>query len=106
MIAGPYGTGAKTEAEKGANLRKLNEAAWEVFKKGHVPVVGVNNALPLVAVAGEAKADEIMMPLSLALADKCDACLRIGDASKGADEEVARFKAAGKPVYYSIGAVP
>ena len=48
---------------------------------------------------GDERYDEIMMPVSLALADRCDACLRIGGASKGADDEVERFKAAGKPVY-------
>ena len=36
------------------------------------------------------------MPLSLALAERCDAFLRIGGASVGADQEMARFAAAGK----------
>jgi hypothetical protein len=35
--------------------------------------------------------DEIMMPLSLAAAERCDACLRIGGPSAGAGEAVARF---------------
>ena len=42
------------------------------------------------------------MPLSLALAERCDAFLRIGGASVGADQEMARFIAAGKPVYRSV----
>ena len=37
----------------------------------------------------------IMMPLSLALAERCDAFLRIGGPSVGADQEMARFHAAG-----------
>ena len=31
-----------------------------------------------------------------ALADRCDACPRIGGASKGAEEEAERFVAAGR----------
>jgi len=108
MIAGPYSTGARTEAERAANLRRLNEAALAVFRKGHVPVIGVNAALPVIAAAGASAAaqDEIMMPMSLALAERCDGCLRIGGASRGADDEVARFVAVGKPVYRSVEEVP
>ena len=106
MIAAPYSSGAKTQAERENNLRIMNEAALAVFERGHIPVIGVNNALPLIAVAGEGSFDQIMMPLSLALAERCDACLRIGGVSKGADEEVERFKAQGKPVYYSVEELP
>ena len=108
MIAGPYSTGARTETERAANLRRLNEAALAVFRKGHVPVIGVNAALPVIAAAGASAAaqDEIMMPMSLALAERCDGCLRIGGASRGADDEVARFVAVGKPVYRSVEEVP
>jgi hypothetical protein len=108
MIAGPYSTGTRTETERAANLRRLNEAALAVFRKGHVPVIGVNAALPVIAAAGASAAaqDEIMMPMSLALAERCDGCLRIGGASRGADDEVARFVAVGKPVYRSVEEVP
>ncbi len=102
MIAGPYGTGAKTQEEKDRNLRILNESALQVFEKGHVPILGVNNALPLIDVAGADNFDRIMMPLCLALTDRCDACLRVGGPSKGADQEVERFKAEGKKVFYSV----
>jgi hypothetical protein len=106
MIAGPYGSGAKTETEKAANLEKLNRAALAVFKRGHVPVIGVNNALPLIALDGGGSFDKIMMPLSLALAERCDCCLRIGGPSKGADQEIERFKAAKKAVYFSVSDLP
>jgi hypothetical protein len=46
------------------------------------------------------------MPIALAAAERCDACLRIGGASKGADEEVERFRAAGRPIYFSIDDIP
>lgn len=106
MIAGPYGSGAKTQAEKDENLRKLNQAALAVFRKGHIPVIGVNNALPLIEIAGEASFNEIMMPLSLSLSERCDCCLRVGGPSKGADQEIDRFKAQNKNVYFSAAELP
>ena len=51
MIAGPYRSGANSEADREQNLANLNQAAYELFRKGHVPVVGVNCALPLIAAA-------------------------------------------------------
>jgi hypothetical protein len=104
MVGGPYGTGAKSAAERAANLARMNEAALAVWRKGHVPIIGVNLALPIVEAAGsDTAADaEIMMPLSLAVAERCDAFLRIGGASVGADQEMARFVAAGKRVFRSL----
>jgi len=104
MVGGPYGTGAKTAAERAVNLARMNEAALAVWRKAHVPIIGVNLALPIVAAAGgdDAADAAIMMPLSLALAERCDAFLRIGGASIGADQEMARFVAAGKRVFRSV----
>ena len=84
----------------------MNRAAYEVFRLGHVPVIGVNMALPIITVMGADRYDEIMMPVSLALVDRCDACLRIGGPSKGADDEMERFRAAGKPVYRRLDEIP
>ena len=108
MVGGPYGTGAKSAADRAANLARMNDAALALWRKGHVPVIGVNMALPLLAAAGgdEAAEAEIMMPLSLALAERCDAFLRIGGASVGADQEMARFVAAGKRVFRSTEEIP
>ena len=102
MIAGPYSSGAKTKEERAVNLEVLNKAALEVFRKGHIPVIGVNNALPLIEIAGQDSFDEIMMPLSIALAGRCDSCLRIGGPSNGADQEVENFRKRGKNVYFSL----
>jgi hypothetical protein len=52
MIASPYRTGAKSEADRKRKLLELNRAAYELFQKGHVPIVGVNCALPLIGAAG------------------------------------------------------
>ena len=106
MIAGPYRTGAKSESDREANLRALNRAAYDVFRKGHVPIIGVNMALPVIQAAGADLYEAVMMPLSLALSERCDAVLRIGGASAGADEEVERVRARGGHVYNSLAEVP
>ncbi len=106
MIAGPYSSGGADDAERAGNLRAMNDAALSVFRKGHTPVIGVNMALPMIESAGEDRFEEIMMPISLALAERCDAILRIGGPSVGADQEVERLKAAGKPVYRGIEDIP
>ncbi len=106
MVAGPYRSGGAGADERSRNLHALNRAAVKVLEKGHLPVIGVNMALPMIEAAGAARYDEIMMPVSLSLADRCDAILRIGGPSNGADAEVARMQAAGKPVYHDTADIP
>ena len=102
MVSGPYRSGSSDPAVRASNLRQLNRAAHAVFEKGHVPIVGVNLALPLVEAAGEPSYERIVLPLSLELTERCDAVLRIGGASEGADREVERFRARGAPVFRSV----
>lgn len=107
MVAGPYRGRAKTAAQRKRNMTAMNKAALALFRMGHVPVIGVNLALPVIEAAGGADFyDEIMMPLSLAAAERCDAVLRIGGPSKGADDEVERFRVRGLPVYRALDEVP
>jgi len=110
MIAGPYTSGAKTKTDREANLRAMNAAAYRVFQLGHTPVIGVNMALPVIEAADAEKQrsshDELMMPISLALAARCDAALRIGGASKGADQEVEVIRARGGKVFTRLEDVP
>jgi hypothetical protein len=106
MIAGPYSNGAHSGTDRQQNLNAMNEAALGVLARGHTPVIGVNMALPMIAAAGADSYDRIMMPVSLALADRCDAVLRIGGASCGADDEVARIRARGGRVFHSIDEIP
>jgi hypothetical protein len=108
MVSGPYTAGGADAARRAANLRVMNDAAVALHRAGHLPVIGVNLALPMIAAAGDGEAafDEIMMAVSLALADRCDACLRVGGPSKGADDEMARFEAAGRPVYRRVEEIP
>jgi hypothetical protein len=106
MIAGPYRAGAGDAATRAANLRVLNEAALEIWRLGHVPVIGVNMALPLIEAAGDASYDDLMAPISLALAERCDAILRVGGPSNGADREVELIRAQGGTVYTDIKDIP
>lgn len=112
LVAGPYrsGTGDKPELIA-ANMRAMNEAALALFRRGHVPVTGEVLALPLIETArstgiGDAVFDEIFHPIAERLVRKCDACLRIGGASKGADEMVRLAREAGRQVFHSLDEVP
>jgi hypothetical protein len=106
MVSGPYTAGGADAAQRAANLRAMSVAAVSLFRAGHVPIIGVSLALPMIEAAGASSFDEIMMPIALAAAERCDACLRIGGPSRGADDEVALFRARGKPVYLRLGDVP
>ena len=106
MVAGPYRSGAASEEERARNLREMNVAAFAVFKKGHVPIIGVNMALPVIRAVGNEYYEQLMTPMSLALTERCDAVLRIGGPSQGADEEVERLRARGCPVYEDVADIP
>ncbi|HET8842727.1 MAG TPA: hypothetical protein VFN35_14785 [Ktedonobacteraceae bacterium] len=112
LVAGPYRSGTNDEPDLiAANLRAMNEACLRLFRAGHVPITGEAMALSLVELAGsqrigDALFDEIMHPYGRALVVRCDACLRIGGPSQGADEMVTLAKAHGREVYYHIEDVP
>ena len=106
MIAGPYTSGAESERARRRNLMAMNAAAVAVFEKGHVPVIGVNMALPMIEAAGPERFEDIMMPVSLALAERCDAVLRIGGESGGADQEVDRIRERGGRLFRSLDEIP
>jgi hypothetical protein len=91
LIAGPYRSGTGDNPEKmAANVRVMEAYAFPLFRAGHVPVVGEWLALPLVALAGsrrvgDAAFAEIFHPIAERLLDRCDAVLRVGGPSAGAD---------------------
>ena len=106
MIAAPYTSGGADAVLRAARLAEMNQAALAILRLGHVPVIGVNMALPIIAAAEGDVFEEVMMPISLALAVRCDAVLRRGGSSQGADQEVARFTQAGKPVFRTLADIP
>ena len=102
MIAGPYTSGSSNREKWKDNHVEMNKMAYLVHLKGHIPVIGVNVALPIIEAVGHDKFEELMMPISLAMAERCDAILRIGGPSTGADQEVEVLKRRGLPVYHSL----
>ncbi|MBA3945535.1 MAG: DUF4406 domain-containing protein [Herpetosiphonaceae bacterium] len=112
LVAGPYRSG--TNDDPGlieANLRAMHAAALRLFRAVHLPVTGEDLALPLVEIAGsrqigDAAWDEIMHPIGGLLAERCDATLRIGGPSKGADQMVELARQHGKLVFDRIDDVP
>jgi hypothetical protein len=112
LVAGPYRSGTNDDPnliEK--NVAAMAELSLQLFRAGHLPVMGEWYALPLIKHAGsrntgDAVFNEIFHPISRLLVAKCDACLRIGGPSAGADEMVALAKLLGKAVYYAQEDVP
>jgi len=103
-VAGPYSAGSSEEQQR--NLETLNRAAAEVLQLGHVPIIGVNAALPVVDFLGDNEDRyEAIMKISLAVVDKCDAILMIAE-SAGANRERELIRAKGLPVYNSIAEIP
>lgn len=112
LVAGPYRSGSNDDPERiAANVRAMSDMALRLFRAGHLPVLGEWFALPLIEHAGSTGIgdeifDEIFHPVSRRLVGKCDACLRIGGPSQGADEMVALMKSSGKPVFFRYEDVP
>jgi hypothetical protein len=113
LIAGPYRSGTGDDpALIAQNERAMQLAALEVFHRGHLPVTGEALALPLIrledpdATPGTAVFDEIFHPLARRLVVRCDAVLRIGGPSAGADEMVAIACEHGATVVTRIDELP
>ena len=112
LVAGPYRSVTHDDpALIARNVEAMTDASLVLFRAGHLPVMGEWFALPLIEHAGskqigDAAFNEIFHPISRRLVAKCDACLRIGGPSVGADEMVAITRSQGKPVYFSLDEVP
>ncbi len=73
---------------------------------GHIPVIGVNAALPVVAALPDsAERYNAIMDISIAAISGCVGILVIGQ-SPGANRERDSFIAKGLPVYNSLEEVP
>lgn len=102
-VAGPYP--ADTEEQRQRNLDAMNKAAAVLLEKGHVPLIGVNAALPVVAHNITVDKYKAIMDISMAVIDKCEAILILAE-SPGANRERDHVAAKGLPVYYSLEEVP
>jgi hypothetical protein len=112
LIAGPYRSGTGDDPRKmAANVEAMEQFALPLFRAGHIPIVGEWLALPLVALAGstrvgDAAFDEIFHPISERLVSRCDAVLRIGGPSAGADEMVRLAESQGRQIFRRLEDVP
>lgn len=112
LIAGPYrsGTGDDPDLMAG-NLARLEEAAWPVFRAGHIPMIGEWVALPVLRSAGatgvtDPLAEQVMYPTAQRLLAHCDGVLRLPGASTGADQDVAIARQRGLPVWTRVEDIP
>lgn len=112
LIAGPYRSGTGDDpAKMAANVKAMEAVALPIFRAGHVPVLGEWFALPLVQLAGSRRVgdepfNQIFHPIAERLIAHCDAVLRIGGASQGADHMAALAHTKGLQVYYRLEDIP
>jgi ADP-ribose pyrophosphatase len=112
LIAGPYRSGTGDDpARMAANVHAMEALALPLFRAGHIPMLGEWLALPLVTLAGSTRIgddafNEIFHPIAERLLAHCDAVLRIGGASAGADLMVARASERGLLVFHDIREIP
>jgi hypothetical protein len=112
LIAGPYRSGTNDDPRLlQANLTRLEQAAWPLFRAGHLPMIGEWVALPVLRGAGgttvaDPLAAGIMYPTAERLLERCDAVLRLPGESRGADQDVAIARNRGIPVYFGLDEVP
>lgn len=83
----------------------MNIAAARLLEKGHIPLIGINAALPVLAHANVPDKYKAAMAMSLAVIDKCEALLLLAE-SPGANRERNLIVSKGLPVYYNIDDVP
>ena len=112
LVAGPYRSGTGDDPDKmAANVRAMEAYALPLFRAGHIPVVGEWLALPLVALAGstrvgDAAFEEIFHPIAERLLERCDAVIRVGGPSQGADLMVRVAEERGLRVFRRLTDVP
>jgi hypothetical protein len=112
LVAGPYRSGTGGDPQRiAANVEAMTRVALDLYRRGHLPVLGEWFALPLIEQAerddsgGDADA-EIFHPIAERVLERCDAVLRIGGPSEGADRMVETARRLGRTVYTSVGDVP
>jgi len=112
LIVGPYRSGTGDDpAKMAANLERLETAALEVYRRGHLPVIGEWVALPLMRRAGMAKVgdavyQEFAYPASHRLLRCCDAIFRIQGESAGADRDVRLAGELGMEIFQNVDEIP
>jgi hypothetical protein len=112
LIAGPYRSGTNDDPVLiKKNVQEMESYALPIFRAGHIPILGEWLALPLVDLAGSKKIgdqafNEIFHPIATRLLQKCDAVLRVGGPSAGADEMVRVGRSLGLKIYTAPSEIP
>ena len=112
LIAGPYRSGTNDDAVLiRRNVEEMQSYALPIFRAGHIPILGEWLALPLVELAGSKKIgdeafQEIFHPIATRLLEKCDAVLRVGGPSVGADEMVRVGRSFGLKIFTALAEIP
>lgn len=112
LVAGPYRSGTGDDPAKMAhNVHVMEAYALPIFRAGHVPVLGEWFALPLVTLAGSQRVgdeafNEIFHPIAERLLEHCNAVLRVGGPSQGADLMVTVARQHGLQIFHSLHEVP
>jgi len=112
LVAGPYRSGTNDDPILiQRNVDAMEDMALAVFRRGHLPVLGEWFALPLLKHAGSARIgdvvfNEIFHPVARELVAKCDAVLRIGGPSSGADDMVTTGQKLGKRIFRDLTEIP
>jgi hypothetical protein len=112
LIAGPYRSGTDDNPVLiKKNVVEMESYALPIFRAGHIPILGEWLALPLVALAGSTEIgdeafNEVFHPIAIKLLGKCDAVLRVGGPSSGADEMVRIGRELGLKIYTNPAEIP
>jgi len=112
LISGPYMSGTNGDESLIAhNLAHMESYALQLFKKGHLGMVGEWAAWPVIKSAGgnshsSPEFTEYQYPVAHRLLEKCDAVLRIPGDSKGADLEMEKARQMGKIIFTDLDQVP
>src|SRR5882724_524890 len=112
LVAGPYRSGTNDDpALIQRNVREMESYALPIFRAGHIPILGEWLALPLVEQAGSRKIGdepfiEVFHPIATRLLEKCDAVLRVGGPSSGADDMVRVGRRLGLKIYTTVAEIP
>jgi hypothetical protein len=112
LIAGPYRSRTNDDPVLiQRNIETMESYALPIFRAGHIPLLGEWLALPLVNLAGSKNIgdeafNEIFHPIAVRLLEKCDAVLRVGGPSAGADEMVRVGRERGLKIYTDPAEIP
>jgi hypothetical protein len=112
LIAGPYRSGTNDDpARIEQNVHLMESFALPIFRAGHIPILGEWLALPLVKLGGSTKIgdavfSEVFHPIAVRLLERCDAVLRVGGPSAGADEMVRVGRELGLTIFTDPSQIP